>query len=339
MKKTAILLTLIAAVILTIIPQTGCSSNSEPVSKDSYYFDTSCRISIYDMKGMSEKRAGDVISDAFSECARYEKIISKTKKGSDIYRINHAGGKPVKCDPLTIRIIRKGIYYGDLSGGKFDITIGKAEDLWDFHSDKHKIPSKEQLKDAVKYVNYKQIHIKGNTVKMGTDKGEIDLGGVGKGYIGDLIRTYLKKRGVTSAIISLGGNIICLGKKGTEDFTIGIEKPYSQMQEVVGTTPCNDGTVVTSGIYERYFKKNGTIYHHILDPKTGWPVENDISGVTIKAGPGHSGDSDCMSTICLLLGSKEAKKFVEKQKNFSALFITRDNQISKTKNMEFTASE
>lgn len=335
MKKLISILLTVCLTVIMIIPQTACTANRDPVTKESFYFDTTCKISIYDMKDMDEEKAKDVISDAFQKCADYEALLSKTKEGSDIYRINHAGGKPVKCDPLTVKIIKKGIHYGDLSGGRFDITIGKAEDLWDFHSDKHHVPSEKSLKEAVRYVNYKQIHIHGNTVQMGTSKGEIDLGGIGKGYVGDLIAKYLKKRGVTSAIISLGGNIICVGDKDGEDFVIGIEKPFSDMQEVVGSTPCSNGTVVTSGIYERYFKKNGKLYHHILDPKTGYPIDNDVSGVTITASAGHSGDSDCLSTICLILGTKKAKKFIEKQKGYEALFITRSGKITKTKGMEF----
>ena len=311
---------------------------SDTVTKESYYFDTICRISVYDMKGMSEKAAEKAIDGAFSLCADYENLLSKTKKGSDIYRVNHAAGKPVKCDPETIRVIKKGLYYGKISGGDFDITIGKAEDLYNFHSENPTVPTKKQLQEAVRYVDYKQVRITGRRVRMTTAKGEIDLGGIAKGYIGDRVGEYLKKQGVTSAIISLGGNIITVGGKGGSGFKIGIEKPFSDQSAIVGYTEVKDKTVVTSGIYERYFKKNGKLYHHILIPETGKPAVTDVQGVTITAADGHSADCDALATICLIKGRKKALSFVKKQKGYSALVIDDQGKISKTSNMDFTAS-
>lgn len=324
--------------ITLIITQTGCASNTEtePVTKESYYFDTVCSISIYDMEDMSQENAEKVINKAFKLCSHYEDLLSKTKKGSDIWRVNHANGRPVKCSSETIEIVKKGIHYGKLSDGAFDITIGKAEDLWDFHSGKKKIPSAKALANAMKYVDYRQIKISGNTITMGTKKGEIDLGGIAKGYIGDKLYTKMKKWGVTSAIISLGGNIICIGSKNGEPYKIGIEKPFTNMSEIIGYTKMKDGTAVTSGIYERYFKKNGRIYHHILDTDTGMPVDTDIYGVTIIGEPGHSADCDAMSTICLIYGSDKAISFMEKMDGYEALTYSKDGTIKQTKGMDFT---
>jgi thiamine biosynthesis lipoprotein len=338
-SKKILSISLIAVMTITlIISQTGCSSNkeAEPVVKESYYFDTVCRISVYDMEDMSKKNAEAAIDKAFSICARYESLLSKTKKGSDIWNVNHAGGRPVKCSPETIKIVRKGIRYGRLSDGAFDITIGKAEDLWDFHSGKKKVPSEKALANAMKYVDYRQIKISGDTITMGTSKGEIDLGGIAKGYIGDVLYDAMKKSGVRSAIISLGGNIVCIGGKSGKPFKIGIEKPFTDMSEIIGYTKMKDGTAVTSGIYERYFKKNGRIYHHILDPETGMPVNNDISGVTITGEPGHSADCDAMSTICLIYGSDKAIKFMEKMDGYEALTYSRSGEIKETGGMDFT---
>jgi len=335
MKKFVSMAAVVVLAALLIIPQTGCGSNTEPVSKESFYFDTTCKISIYDMKDMSEKKANVAIDKAFKQCARYENLLSKTKKGSDIYKINHAGGKTVKCDPITVEVIKKGIRYGKMTGGKFDITIGKAEDLWDFHGSNQKPPDAEKLAEAMKYVDYRQIHVSGNTVTMGTAKGEIDLGGIAKGYIADRVSEYLRKLGVTSAIISLGGNIECIGDKAGSDFNIGIEKPYSDQSEIVGATPLSDGTIVTSGVYERYFEYKGKKYHHILNSKTGMPVETDVTGVSIRSTKGHSADCDALSTTCLILGKEKGKKLIEGMDGYEALFILSDDKIVKTKGFEF----
>lgn len=334
MKKLIKIFTTIAVLIIMIIPQTGCGKKEEPVTKESFYFDTVCQVTVYDMKNMSEDNAKDVIDKAFAQCEKYENLLSKTKKGSDIYKINHAGGKAVKCSDITMEVINMGLKYSKLTDGKFDITIGKAQDAWDFHNKKAKLPTKEKLSEAMKYVDYKQIEINGNQVKMGTSKGEIDLGAIAKGYIADGIAKYLKEQGVKSAIISLGGNIECVGNKGGKPFNIGIEKPFSERSGIVGACDVDNGTIVTSGVYERYIEHNGKKYHHILDSKTGMPVNSDVIGVSIKSDFGHSGDCDGLSTTCLILGSKEGKKLIENMKGYEALFILKDGKLVKTKGFE-----
>ncbi len=341
MKKLITVLMTIVMAACIIIPQTACSpqgssSDSDSVpshTKESYYFDTICKITVY---SMSKKKADAAIDKAFARCSRYETILSKTKKGSDIWNINHAGGRPVKVHKITAEIIRDGIQYGDETNGLFDITIGKAEDLYNWHAEKHTLPTDAQLKNAIKYVGYKQISLQGDTVTMGTTKGEIDLGGIAKGWIADHIGDYLQKLGVKSAIISLGGNIVCVGEKAGKPFTIGIEKPFSEMSEIIGSTKANNQTIVTSGIYERYFKKNGKLYHHILEPTTGRPAETDISGVTIMAEDGHSVDCDALATTCLLMGRKKALNFIEHKKGYECLIITRSGKIYKTSGFKFT---
>lgn len=334
MKKLIKMLTAAAVLTVMIIPQTGCGKKTEPVTKESFYFDTVCQVTVYDMKNMSEDNAKDVIGKAFSQCEKYEKLLSKTKRGSDIYKINHAAGKAVQCDGITIEVIKKGLEYSKLTNGKFDITIGKAQDTWDFHNHKSKPPAKEKLAKAMKYVDYKQVRVNGNKVQMGTSKGEIDLGAVAKGYIADGIAKYLKEQGVTSAIISLGGNIECVGNKGGKPFNIGIEKPFSERSDIVGACDVDNETIVTSGIYERYIKYKGKKYHHILDSKTGMPVDSDVVGVSIKSDFGHSGDCDGLSTTCLILGSKEGKRLIEKMKGYEALFILKNGKLVRTKGFE-----
>lgn len=342
MKRAAVC----AAAAALIIPQTGCAEKEvDPVTLQNFYFDTVCSITVYNMEGMSQSKADSAIYDAFDLCSYYENLLSKTKEGSDIYKINHAGGAPVECNDETIELIQAGIHYGDLSDGLFDITIGKAEDLWHFDDDNAAVPDADVLADAVKYVDYKQIQIDGNTVTMGTDEGEIDLGGIAKGYIADKVCENLKENGVTSAIVSLGGNIDIVGGKESnvsdspQDFNIGIETPYSDQTEIVGATKGQNITVVTSGVYERYFEEDGVKYHHILDPKTGYPVDTDVLGVTIVAPAGKSMDCDAIATICLLKGVDKGMEFIESQDGYEALFISTDESITKTDGFNFTAKK
>lgn len=335
MKKiTTIIVAILLATVL-IIPQTACSANAEPVSKESFYFDTTCQISVFDMDGMSEEAAGKVIDGAFGECRKYEDLLSKTVEGSDIWNINHARGKAVKCDPLTIQVIRKGLEFCRKTDGRFDITIGKVDALWNYHDPGATPPGHKALSEALKHVDYRLITIDGNTVKMKDPEAEMDLGAIAKGFIADGLADYLREQGVTSAIISLGGNIECVGDKAGSDFNIGIEKPYSDQSQIVGATPLADGTIVTSGTYERYLEYEGKKYHHILDTATGYPVDTDVVGVSIKGPAGHSVDCDGLSTTCLILGLSEGKALIESMDGYEALFILEGDKIVKTDGFSF----
>ena len=331
-----------ALTVLMIITQQGCASKTvEPVTRQSFYFDTVCSISVYNMEEMGEENAASAIEDAFALCSRYESLLSRTKEGTDIYRINHAAGEPVECDPETVEVIRKGLYYSELSGGTFDITIGRVSDLWDFHAEEPGVPSPEALKEAAATVDWRKVVIDGNTVTLTDPETHIDLGGIAKGYIGDRISEELREHGVTSAIISLGGNIVCIGAKGSgEDakpFRIGIEKPYSEQTEIVGAVDARDETVVTSGVYQRYFEADGVRYHHILDATTGYPAETDIVGVTLKAADGKSADCDALATILLMMGEEKAMETVEQTEGIEAFVITQDGRYVSTEGMGFKA--
>ena len=167
--------------------------------------------------------------------------------------------------------------YGRISGGNFDITIGQVTDLWDFHEQDEagektgQVPDKNKREQAVSHVDYEQIIIQGNTVRLAEPQAEIDLGGIAKGYVADRVGDYMEEQGVTSAVISLGGNIVVIGEKGVsmtdsqgDDFSIGIRDPQSDSGDLAGVLRCSDKTVVTSGTYERYFEADGIRYHHIL---------------------------------------------------------------------------
>lgn len=325
---------LLAAFI--IITQQGCGKQTkEPVIRQSFYFDTICSIAVYDMEEMDEESAAGAITEAFKLCEHYESLLSRTKEGTDIYRINHAGGESVECDPETVEVIKKGLYYSEMSGGTFDITIGRVSDLWDFHAEEPAVPDEKALADAVATVDWHKVQIDGCTVTLTDPETHIDLGGIAKGYIGDRISENLRKNGVTSAIISLGGNIVCVGYKDSdaEPFKIGIEKPYSDQTQVIGVVEAGDDTVVTSGVYQRYFDVDGVRYHHILDATTGYPAQSDIEGVTLKAADGRSADCDALATIYLIMGEEKALEAVRQTEGVEAFFILSDGSYASTDGM------
>ncbi|MDO5303775.1 MAG: FAD:protein FMN transferase [Clostridia bacterium] len=335
MKKTITLTLSLVFVIALIITQTGCSGKTEPVSKTSYYMDTICEITIYDMDDMSQDAAASVIDDAFSLCADLEGLISMTKEESDIYKVNHAKGTPVKCSPETIEVVKMGIDYGDLSEGLFDITIGKVSDLWDFHGEGKKLPDRSAVKAALDDVDYKTIHISGNTITMANPKAEINLGGIGKGFVADKAAAKLQELGVTSAIVNFGGNIVTIGDKDGTPFKIGVEQPFSDQNGIIGSVDAKDAVVVTSGTYERYIQVNGKKYHHILDVNTGYPVNTDVTGVSLVGKIGNSAQCDALSTICLILGVDDGLKLIENTPGVEAVFIDKDGKTHTSSGMKF----
>jgi len=154
----------------------------------------------------------------------------------------------------------------------------------------------------------------------------IDLGAVAKGFIADKVLELFKANGVKSAIINLGGNVLLLGTKPEGiPFKIGIQNPFDLRGSYLGIIKASDLSIVTSGIYERYFEADGKKYHHILNPKTGYPVENDIMGISVITG--KSIDGDCLSTSLFMLGSVKAVDLVEKLENTEAVIITKDKKI------------
>lgn len=342
LSKQTIKLSLIFVIIATvIITQTACKNTKdvEPVSKEGFYLDTVCKISIYDMDGdLDKEKAEAAINKAYIRCRELENTLSNTIESSEVSQINSAGGKWVTVGKDTLKVVKAGVKYGELSDGDFDITIGSVSGLWNFQSENPVVPEQSKITEALKHVNYKNIQFNGNKIRIIDPEAKLDLGGIAKGYVADELTTLLEKEGVTSAVINLGGNISTIGgKPDGSPFIIGIEKPYTDRTEIIGTTTADNQTVVTSGIYERQFQKDGKIYHHVLSSKTGYPVETQLEAVSLVAKKGRSMDIDAMSTICLMKGVDGGKAFIKKQKGVEAVFSAQGKEVAKTKGMKFTA--
>ena len=325
----------ISAMALTvIISHTACKSNEtnetagDPVSKTEFHLNTSCTIEI---RNMETSKANDVIAKAFKECEKYENLLSRTVEGSDIYKINHSDGKPVKVSDDAKYLIEESKKISEQTSGIFDSTIGKIEELWNFTGDNPKVPPQGDIQKALTQVGYKNVKVDGNTVTLENKRPFLDLGASAKGYIADRLYDFLKKEGVKSAIINLGGNVVAIGgKEGDKDWKIGIESPYSKKQNVIGAVSVKDKTIVTSGTYERYFEEKGKKYHHILDPQTGFPRNTDVLSVSIMAKSGKSVTCDLYSTTCLLLGKEKAIEFMKDKKGFEYCIVDNNQKITKS---------
>lgn len=309
--------------ILTVVcALAGCSSprENESLSMTGIYFDTVVQVEVWGAER-------SVLEGCEDLCEYYEQLLSPTIATSEVSKINQAHGDPVSVSGETADLIRLAVKYCDLSEGKFDITVASATDLWEFHDNKEgKMPDAEALAEAVSHIDYRCVQVDGDTVTLTDPQAKIDLGGIAKGYIADRLKEYLKDQGIEHALINLGGNMLALGGRydGT-DFQIGIQKPFAKDGTILTSLAVSDRSVVSSGNYERYFEKDGVIYHHILDPDTGYPIQNDLYQVTILSDSSVEGDA--LSTACYALGLEKGMKLIRTMEGVEAVFVTDEFEV------------
>ena len=296
----------------------GCTKKMEPVTKTGFYLNTVISITLYDTTDTS------LIDGAFAVCDSYEKLLSRTLEGSDIWNINHSNGTPTTVSAETADLIQTALTYCDITDGSVDITLAPLSDLWDFSSDKpKKVPADYEINALLPNVDYRTVQVQDNVVTLTNKKAAIDLGFIAKGFIADKIKSYLLEQGVTSAVINLGGNVLTIENKPDQThFTIGIQKPFDDRNTSITQVSISDSSVVSSGVYERYFEQGGMLYHHILNPATGYPYNNHLLGVTILSNTSTEGDG--LSTSCFALGLEKGMTLIESLPNVEAVFITDD---------------
>lgn len=320
-KPAAAILALFFFLAVCSLP--GCEKKAVSVSKTGFFLDTVVSITLYG----TENKAP--LEECFSRLASYEKLLSRTLENSDVWKINHSNGRPVMVSSETAAVLDKALSYCRLSDGAFDITIAPVLSLWNFDADRKtgSVPNKKALQTALTHVGYEKVQLSGTTVTLLDPDTSIDLGGIAKGYIADLLKDDLVSAGYTSGIIDLGGNILTIGSKPyDQDFRIGIRCPKPDDTSTLTTVSCRDASIVTSGTYERYFTENGKRYHHILNPTDGYPVTNGLASVTIFSD--HSVDGDALSTSCFVLGLQKGMELVESLDGIEALFITDELEMN-----------
>jgi len=311
---------LIASLLLIlqyVLPQNHSNAIPKQLAETRFALNTVVSITLY---GTDDK---DILENAFSLCTKYENIFSRTLESSELYKVNHSPETTITVSDELASLIKTGLEYSKLSDGAFDITIAPISSLWDFSTESPTIPDEELIKKNLSYVGFKNANIDGNTLTRSSSNIQFDLGAIAKGYIADRIKEYLESVSVEGATISLGGNVLCVGQKPDgSSFNIGIQAPFEKQNETLMAIKLKDKSVVTSGIYERYFKIDDTLYHHILNPKTGFPYSNNLVSVSIISD--KSVDGDALSTMCFSLGLDAGLKYINSKEGLDAVFITAD---------------
>lgn len=345
-------LILCTVLVCPILLFTGCgnitdadtsTTGNEPISISSIKLNTAVQITIYDSQDKS------LLDDCLALCDRYELIFSRTNENSELYKLNHrkdTSDKDPNADGQTTpypvsgtadtwhisedlaALLSEGLDITRESDGAFDIAIAPLTSLWDFTAEDPKVPDDAAIQKALPLCSSDGVTIDGQDITLPSDDIQFDVGAIAKGYIADRMKDLLVKKGVKSAIINLGGNVLCIGSKpdGTP-FKVGIQKPFADRNETEAVMDITGKSVVSSGIYERCFKQGGKLYHHILNPQTGYPYDNGLISVTIISD--QSVDGDALSTTCFALGLEDGLKFAEK-KGVQAVFITEDYELHYT---------
>ncbi|MGH4124171.1 MAG: FAD:protein FMN transferase [Clostridium sp.] len=278
------------------------------------------------------KNAEKATENALKRISDIENKMSVNIETSEITKLNKkAGNSGQKLSQDTYCVIEKSIKYSKLTGGSLDATIEPIVKLWGIGTDKERVPSKSEIEKKLKLVDYKDIVLdsKNSTVKLRRFGQAIDLGAIAKGYTADEIKKVLIDNKISSALINLGGNVFAIGNKPDgNSWNIGVQNPLDTRGQYLGTISVSDKSMVTSGNYERYFIVDGKRYHHIFDPKTGYPSEAGLISVTIVSD--KSIDGDALSTSAYILGLSKGFKLIESIKGVDAIFITEDKKVHVT---------
>ena len=253
----------------------------------------------------SDQRASAIV---FSEASRIEQLLSKYIPGSEISRLNRLG--KLKVSPDTFYILQKSKQFWRLSNGAFDVTVGPLLELWGFADKRYSLPKKNAVRKNLALVGCDKIifNIDDNVIKFKLSGMKIDLGAIAKGYAIDRAVKKLKESGVRSCLINAGGQVYCLGDKFGRPWRVAV-RGYTGKGHA-GYLELKDQSVATSGGYEQYFIKDNKRYCHILNPKTGFPVDLNVERVTVVAPSALT--ADALSTSIFVLGKSEGMELANK---------------------------
>jgi len=308
-------------ILCVIFSSCSTSVNQEVIVKKKFMMDTLVEITVAEP---DKPKAARAIEEAFKEIKRIEKITSPVGN-NDLSRLNEEADKnPVEIPEDLFFIIDRGLYFSRLTGGVFDITVGPLVKLWGFDDSTKKniLPAKEAVNNALEFVGYRNVIIddKRHTVFF-TKKGvAIDLGGIAKGYIVGRAMEVLKKAGIKNAIVNAGGDIKVIGNKFGNKWKIGIKHPRKadELLDIIEIEGAR--CIFTSGDYERCFFVSNKRYHHILNPKTGYPADSSVVSATIICG--DELQAQVLAKVIIIEGSSGGRKFINKFTDTEAILST-----------------
>lgn len=334
-RKPVVLLSAILAVIVLILIFLWAKYGQRVQSYEctNYAMGTFVQQTVYGSKRVEAATA------AAKSVGDLENLISWRVDGSDIDKLNQASGSDwSKLNAKTVALLQKCLDVADKSGGAFDPTILPISSMWDFGGNNQHVPSSDEIRQYIKYVDYRNLRVDTaeSSASLKNHYMAVDLGAVGKGAACDEAIAAYKTAGAEYAIIAVGGSVGVYGTKPDKSaWHIAVRDPKSTDNETaaMGTIDLTSGFVSTSGTYEKCFTENGVTYHHLLNPKTGYPENNGLISTTVVCDNGAL--SDALSTACFILG-KEKGMALLKEYNAGGIFIDNNNKVYITDNLKNT---
>jgi len=323
--------------LLIIFLLTSCKNKTpELLNENQFVLGTLGQINIYTS---STNKGNKAIAKAYQRINEIEDLMSTTVVDSDVYKINNIKeNEGVEVSNETLKVIEEGIKYHKLTNNNFNIGLGTLSELWGINkpaseNSNPKVPTLEDIQKAKNHIDLQNLKINGNKVFIQDKDMHIDLGGIAKGYAVDEAVRVLRNEGINSGFINLGGDIYVLDNKPTDGtpWKMGIQRPEIGATDVIAMVKLSNKSIVTSGNYQRYIPDQPE-YHHILDPKTGYPANNELSSVTIISESSIEGDA--LSTAAFIMGLDEGMKFIEEYPSAEGVFITKDKNIYITTGIE-----
>ena len=297
----------------------------QPVERSRLAMGSQLRVLVW---STSDATAAVAIDQVFREFDRLESLLSVWKPGSDVVRINDAAGRePVAVSRDTIAVLEAAAQASDWTGGKFDITFGALADIWKFdHDQDDTVPDRQAIAARLPFVDYRQVQVDraAGTALVRQAGTRIHLGGIGKGYAVDRAAAILRERGFADFLIQSGGDLYVAGTNGGTPWKLGIGDPRGPAGQTFATVEIGEGTLSTSGDYERFFIKDGIRYHHLIDPDSGTPAAGARS-VTIVTDSAML--ADVLSTGVFILGPADGMALVERLPKVEAVIVTAANQV------------
>lgn len=320
--------------ILSVLILTGCGANQQATLLEEPYQATEFKMGTYVSLRVYDEGKEAVLDDAFALVDDLAAKITTNASGSELDAVNKASGdQPVQVSPEIYPLLEAAYDYSTLPQSGFDMTIGPITDLWRIGFDDARVPDPEEIEAVLPLVDAEQVELNEETNEVYlTEEGmKLDLGAIAKGFIADEIKALFQEQGVTTAIIDLGGNVLIMGdspKREGEGFVVGVQDPIHERGDFIGTITLKDQSIVTSGVYERYLERDGQVYHHLMNPETGYPFDNELLSVTVITP--RSLDADALSTVGFGLGLEEGLAFFNDRSDTEAVFITEDLDVYTT---------
>ena len=303
-----------AAVLLAALVLTGCGPK-QPEAHEAQLFamDTLMSLRIWGDEAL--------VTQTEDTLRSLEALLSATAEDSDIARLNRDG--TAELQPQTADLLQQALDCAARTGGAFDPPVYPLVCLWGFPSGEYHIPTEAELTGALAHTGPQHLQLDGAAAAL--DAGcSVDLGGIAKGYAGQQAAELLREKGVTSALLNLGGNVQTIGSKPDGGaWQIAVKNPHSK--EPMMVVSVRDKAVVTSGGYERYFEQDGKTYWHIMDPKTGRPADSGLLAVTVIGEDGAVCDG--LSTSLFVMGLEKAAALWAESSDFEAIFIAADGTV------------